>query len=103
MNDTYRITLHSPLGIRYGVLTIRDAGEDARLVFSLFGIQSELAAEKRGDAVEFGGDLRFITGTRPCAGEFTVSGEEIKGRLCLRGVSIPLLGSLDKTPEEAKI
>ncbi|MBQ6020881.1 MAG: hypothetical protein IJL26_11980 [Clostridia bacterium] len=101
MRNTYHITLQAPLGLRCGSLSLLDAESGSpRVLFSLFGIQSELAARYCGDGVRFDGELRFITGTRPCAGEFRIVGDALEGKLTLKGFTIPLTGALDGERKE---
>lgn len=103
MRKTYHITLQAPLGIRYGSLSLEDTDGSPRTVFSLFGIRSELEARYYDGAVLFGGELRFITGARPCAGEFRIDGDRLMGHLTMKGFTIGLSGTLDDTEKEDAI
>ncbi len=96
MRNIYKITLRSPLGIRYGSMTIGRG----RVTLNLFGVRNELAAERKDDTVTFGGNLRFITGSRPCVGTLTLNGRDLEGSLTLKGVTIPLNGTIDETIKE---
>ena len=96
MRNIYKITLRAPLGIRYGSMTV-DGG---KLTLDLFGVSNELAADRKDDTVTFGGNLKFITGSRPCVGAFTLRGSALEGYLILKGVTIPLNGTIDETIKE---
>lgn len=101
MYDIYRISLSSPLGIKYGSLQYAEDGRQGDITLSLFGYESRMNAQRDADeSIKFNGSIRFITGSRPCTGEFRITDKNMTGKLILRGISIPFKGILEEREDQ---
>ena len=96
MTATYQIVLESPMGERWGTLSLIEEGPQLRGTLSLLGFDNPVRGTREGDAVRLlhhmrtaVSDLDCVTELRQAAGTLTGITQTGRARMKFYGTAVP--------------